>query len=112
MAIVRVMDYSFPVPIDYLVVRSRLAVLFELWPLIVKQEKLSLYRHEGDKGERKYSSYSFLTSALDGVSGQRHAPASIYPRKTTPSTHLIGGSVGLRADLDTQATENILCFGR
>jgi hypothetical protein len=28
-------------------------------------------------GERRYSSYSFMTSALDGVSGQRHAPAAI-----------------------------------
>jgi hypothetical protein len=27
-------------------------------------------------GERRYSSYSLTTSALDGVSGQRHAPAS------------------------------------
>jgi hypothetical protein len=26
-----------------------------------------------------YSCYSFTTSALDGVSGQRHAPAAIYP---------------------------------
>jgi hypothetical protein len=26
------------------------------------------------KGERRYSSYSFMTSVLDGVSGQRHAP--------------------------------------
>jgi hypothetical protein len=26
----------------------------------------------------EYSSYSFLTSALDGVSGQRHAPALLY----------------------------------
>jgi hypothetical protein len=25
------------------------------------------------------SSYSFLTSALDGVSRQRHAPAALYP---------------------------------
>jgi hypothetical protein len=38
--------------------------------------KLSRYRHSGHKGERKYSSYSFLTSALDRVSGQHHAPAS------------------------------------
>jgi hypothetical protein len=30
-------------------------------------------------GERMYSSYSFTTSALDGVSGQRHAPAALYP---------------------------------
>jgi hypothetical protein len=28
-------------------------------------------------GERKHSSYSLLTSALDGVSGQRHASAAI-----------------------------------
>jgi hypothetical protein len=32
------------------------------------------------QGGRKYSSYSFMTSALDGVSGQRHAPATLYPR--------------------------------
>jgi hypothetical protein len=25
----------------------------------------------------RYSSYSFSTSALDGVSGQRHAPAAL-----------------------------------
>jgi hypothetical protein len=31
-------------------------------------------------GEMNYSSYSFLTSALDGVSGQRHGPAALYPR--------------------------------
>jgi hypothetical protein len=31
------------------------------------------WRHLG--GGRKYSSYSFSTSALDGVSDQRHAPA-------------------------------------
>jgi hypothetical protein len=32
------------------------------------------------KRERKYSSYSFLTSALDGVRGQRHTPAAPYPQ--------------------------------
>jgi hypothetical protein len=26
-----------------------------------------------------YSSYSFSTSALDGVSGQRHGPAALHP---------------------------------
>jgi hypothetical protein len=29
----------------------------------------------------RYSSYSFTTSALDGVSGQRHAPAALKPRE-------------------------------
>jgi hypothetical protein len=28
-------------------------------------------------GEMKYSTYSFSTSALDGVTGQRQAPAAI-----------------------------------
>jgi hypothetical protein len=36
------------------------------------------------QGERMYSSYLFTTSALGvalgGVSGQRHAPAALYPR--------------------------------
>jgi hypothetical protein len=36
-------------------------------------------RHGGAWGERRYSPYSFLTSALDGVSGQRHAPAALLP---------------------------------
>jgi hypothetical protein len=47
-----------------------------LWPVIAK---LSRYRHAGDKGERKYSSYAFLISTLDGVSGQRHAVNAIPP---------------------------------
>jgi hypothetical protein len=36
------------------------------------------------QGERKYSSYSFITSSLDGVSGQCHAPAAFYPRGKEP----------------------------
>jgi hypothetical protein len=47
--------------------------------------------------------YSFLTSALDGVSGQRHAPAALYPRERTPGIHQRGGWVGLRAGLNTEA---------
>jgi hypothetical protein len=35
---------------------------------------------------RRYSPYSFLTSALDGVSGQRHASAVLYPGEKTPGT--------------------------
>jgi hypothetical protein len=35
-------------------------------------------------GERRYISYSLLTSALDGVSGQRHAPAALCPGKRPP----------------------------
>jgi len=47
-----------------------------------------------------------------GVSGQRHAPAALYPRERTPGTHWIGGWVGLRAGLDTEAREKILCLFR
>jgi hypothetical protein len=35
-----------------------------------------------------------------GVSGQRHAPAALYPRGKNPGTHWIGGWVGPRAGLD------------
>jgi hypothetical protein len=50
---------------------------------------------QGDvKGERIYSS-SFLTSALDGVSGQRHTPDVLYPQGKDPRCPLdrrLGGA--------------------
>jgi hypothetical protein len=67
---------------------------------------MSRYRHAGNKGERRYSFYSFTTSALDGVSSRRHAPASLYPRGKDPGTHCTGGWVGPRAGLDTEARGN------
>jgi hypothetical protein len=33
--------------------------------------------HESAQGEQRYSSTLSLTSALDGVGGQRHAPAAL-----------------------------------
>jgi hypothetical protein len=39
---------------------------------------------EAQEERRRYSSYSFLTSALDGVSGQRHTPAALCPEERTP----------------------------
>jgi hypothetical protein len=33
---------------------------------------------QGPKEEMSYSSYSFLTLALDGVRGQRHTLATLY----------------------------------
>jgi hypothetical protein len=57
-----------------------------------------------------YSSYSFSTWALDGVSGQRHAPAALYPRgNDPPGTHCTGGWVGIRAGLDKEDRGKILC---
>jgi hypothetical protein len=47
------------------------------------------------QGERMYSSYSFLIFALDGLRGNRHASAALYPRERTPGTHWTGGWVVL-----------------
>ena len=33
--------------------------------------------HEGPEGEQRYNSTLSVTSALDGVGGQRHAPAAL-----------------------------------
>jgi hypothetical protein len=46
--------------------------------------KLFPYRHTGAKGERKYNSYLFLISALDGASGQHHVPAALFSQEKTP----------------------------
>ena len=51
--------------------------------------------HEGPEGEYRYSSTRFLTSALDGVVGQRHAPAALPPGKTRyPLYKKLGGPQG------------------
>jgi hypothetical protein len=49
-----------------------------------KQSRYTSWRR---LGERRYSSYSLLTSALDGVSGQRHAPAALCSGEMTPGNH-------------------------
>jgi hypothetical protein len=58
---------------------------------------------------RRYSSYSFTTSTLQGVSGQRHTPAALYPRGKDPRYPLYRRLVGPRAGLDTEVTGKILC---
>jgi hypothetical protein len=45
------------------------------------------------------------------VSGQRHASAALYLREKTPNTCWIGGWMGLRAGVDTEARGKILCRG-
>jgi hypothetical protein len=47
-----------------------------------------------------------------GVSGQRHAPAALYPWGKDPGTHCTGGWVGPRAGLDAEARRKILCLCR
>jgi hypothetical protein len=65
---------------------------------------MSHYRYADAMGERKYSFYSLLTSALD--------PAALYSWERTSSTNWIGGWVGLKAGLDTEARVKILCLCR
>jgi hypothetical protein len=75
--------------------------------------KLSRYRHAGDKGERSYSSYSFLTSALDEGERSASRPSrALHRGKGHPGTHWVGGWVGLRAGLDTVDRVKILCLCR
>jgi hypothetical protein len=51
--------------------------------------------HEGPEGEYRYSSTLSLTSALDGVGGQRHAPTALTPGKTRyPLFRRLGGPQG------------------
>jgi hypothetical protein len=54
------------------------------------------------QGERRYCSYSFSTSVLDGVSGQRQAPAALYPLGKDPRYPLYRWLGGPRAGLDTE----------
>jgi hypothetical protein len=78
--------------------------------MITLKVKQSYNTSMEEQGERRYSSYSFTTPALDGVSGQRHAPAALYPRRKDPGTHWTGGWVGLRSGLDTDIRGKILCL--
>jgi hypothetical protein len=53
--------------------------------------KLSRYTPRRRLGERRYSSYSLSNSALDGMSGQRHAPSrALVPVKGLPVTIVQG----------------------
>jgi len=54
---------------------------------------------EGSEGEEKYSCTLSLTSLLDGVGGQCHAPATVPPGKRL-GTHCTGGRVDPRGCLD------------
>jgi hypothetical protein len=42
-----------------------------------------------------------MTTALEGVRGQRHAPAAVYSRES-PGTHYTGGQLDPRFGLDRQ----------
>jgi hypothetical protein len=70
-------------------------------------------RHSGASGERMYSSYSLLTSALDGGEWSASRSSRSLPRgKDPPGTHCTGGWVGPRAGLDTEVRGKVLCLCR
>jgi hypothetical protein len=50
----------------------------------LKAKAVPLHAMKALGGEKRYSSYSSMTSALDGVSGQHHAPAALCPGERTP----------------------------
>jgi hypothetical protein len=74
--------------------------------------KLSFYRRAGDKGERMYSTYSFLTSALDVGELSASCPGLALPPGKGPPIP-IGCEAGWAlARLDTEARGEILCSYR
>jgi hypothetical protein len=66
------------------------------------QSRYTPWRRLGGGGGR-YSSYSFMTSALDGGEWSASRPGRAFtPGESTPGTHWTGGWVGPRAGLDTE----------
>jgi hypothetical protein len=66
----------------------------------------SLYTPWRRLGERRYSSYSFSTSALNGGERSASRPGRAFtPGERTYGTHCTGGWVGPRAGLDTRLEE-------
>jgi hypothetical protein len=59
-------------------------------------------------GERRYSSYSLLTSALDGVIVRVTPLPRFTPEERTPDTHWTGDWVDPRAGLGTEVRGKIL----
>jgi hypothetical protein len=55
---------------------------------------------------------NFLPQHYMGLSGQRHAPAVLYPWEWTPGMHCKRGWVSLIAGLDTRLEEkSFVCVG-
>jgi hypothetical protein len=74
------------------------------------KKKVSRYTPWWCMGERRYSSYSFLTSATRWWWVVSVTPRPRFtPGERTPGTNYIGGWVGLRAGLDAGARRKILC---
>jgi hypothetical protein len=77
-----------------------------------KAKAVPLHAIKALGGERRYSSYSFSTSALDGGESSALGPGRALPSGRTHGTHWTGGWVGPRAGLDTEDRGKILCLCR
>jgi hypothetical protein len=54
-----------------------------------KSVKLPRYRHAGAKGEKQYTSYSLLTSALDGSERSASHPSRALPPEKGPPVPIV-----------------------
>jgi hypothetical protein len=81
---------------------------------MVKMQSCPATRHEGAWGERRYSSYSFLTSELDrgAWSATPSDRALPWGKDPPPPVNWTEGWVGPRASLDAEARGKILCLCR
>jgi hypothetical protein len=78
-----------------------------------KRQSSPSTRHGGAWGERRYSSYSFCTSALDGGEWSASRPGRAFtPGERTSGSHCTGGWVGPRAGLYTEVRGKILWLSR
>jgi hypothetical protein len=81
------------------------------WVSISLQSRYTSWRRLG--GERVYSSYSFMNSALDGGGWSESRPGRVLsPGEDSPGTHWTGGWVGPRAGLGTEVRGKILYLYR
>jgi hypothetical protein len=76
---------------------------------VSKSKAVPLHAMVAPGGERRYSSYSFLTSVLDGGEWSASCPGRALPGERTPGTQCTGGWVDLITGLDTEVGEKILC---
>jgi hypothetical protein len=75
-----------------------------------KSKGVLLHAMEAHGGERRCSSYSYLTSATRWGWVVSVMPRPRFtPGERTPSTHWIGGWLGLRAGLNAGARRKIIC---
>jgi hypothetical protein len=56
--------------------------------MMVKGKAVPLQTMEAQEGEELYSSCSFMTSTLKGMSGQSHGPTALYPPGKGPPAHI------------------------